>query len=50
MGDTILDVRIEKVEEEVNCVRVQRVEGSKLEFLRIFNGLRDTLIENELLI
>jgi hypothetical protein len=38
------------VEEGVRCIRIQRAEGNKLEFLRLFNELKEALKESDLII
>ncbi len=46
-GDTTLDLKIEKVDAEVNCIRINRVAGSKLDFLRIYQDFKDKLMEGD---
>jgi hypothetical protein len=47
LGDTILSMKIEKADENANCVRIQRLLGSKMEFLRIFMLLKDILLSTD---
>eukprot|EP00826_Nyctotherus_ovalis_P000185 TRINITY_DN0_c212_g1_i9.p1 TRINITY_DN0_c212_g1~~TRINITY_DN0_c212_g1_i9.p1 ORF type:complete len:101 (+),score=24.45 TRINITY_DN0_c212_g1_i9:59-361(+) len=50
IGDILVDLNIERVEEGVRCIRVQRVKGDKLEFLQLFNELKEALIDKDLIL
>lgn len=46
----MVDLSIERVEEGVRCIRMQRVKGDKLEFLELFNELKEALIDRDLIL
>lgn len=50
VGDTAMDIRIEKVDDDVNCVRFQRTFGNKLEYLRLYTLIKDALIEQNIIL
>lgn len=49
-ADILLNVKIEKVDENVKCIRVEKVCGAKMEFLSIFNEIKNHLTEAEMII
>jgi len=49
-GDSTIEVKIEKVNDKVNCIRFQKVQGDKLTFLDLFNELKDDLIERDIIL
>ena len=48
--DTAINVRIEKADEGVNCIKIEKVAGDKMEFLGIFNEIRDMLTEAKMIL
>jgi hypothetical protein len=50
LGDTVISMKIEKADENANCIRVQRLFGSKMEYLRIFMLLKDTLLSADMIL
>eukprot|EP00831_Metopus_contortus_P038569 TRINITY_DN3029_c0_g1_i4.p1 TRINITY_DN3029_c0_g1~~TRINITY_DN3029_c0_g1_i4.p1 ORF type:complete len:445 (+),score=96.02 TRINITY_DN3029_c0_g1_i4:256-1590(+) len=50
MGNSILEFRIERAEEEVQAITCQRQEGSKMEYLRLFNILKEKLYDYEMIL
>ena len=46
----VVCLRIESASPEVNCIRVERVAGDKMDFLQTFNELRDVLIDMDAII
>lgn len=49
-ADVLIDVKVEKVDENVKCIRVKKVCGAKMEFLSIFNEIKNHLTEAEMII
>lgn len=43
-------LNIEKVEEGIRCIRIKNEQGNKLEFLRVFNELKEALKESDLIL
>lgn len=46
----MLSLKIEKADENANCIRVHRLLGSKMEFLRLFMLFKDVLTAGDLIL
>lgn len=44
-----LNVRIERADENVRCIRLEKVAGNKMDFLAIFSEIKNYLGEEELI-
>lgn len=50
-GDqTIVSAKVEQVEDGVNCLRLQKVEGNKMDFFEIFNEIQTHLEEANMIL
>eukprot|EP00826_Nyctotherus_ovalis_P000458 TRINITY_DN0_c529_g1_i2.p1 TRINITY_DN0_c529_g1~~TRINITY_DN0_c529_g1_i2.p1 ORF type:complete len:219 (-),score=90.41 TRINITY_DN0_c529_g1_i2:37-693(-) len=49
-AEVLLNVRVERADENVRCVRVEKVCGARMEFLTIFNEITNFLAEAQMLI
>lgn len=44
-NEVTFNVRIEKADENANCIRIEKVSGDKMRFFEIFNELKEKLTE-----
>lgn len=49
-NNVALLTKIKKVDEYVNCIKVEKIAGSKMDFLDIFNEIREFLEEVEMIL
>lgn len=48
--ETTVNIKVEKIDENVNCIRVSRVDGNKMAFLDLYNELKVFLSEVEMIV
>lgn len=48
--EVLMNVKVEKADENVMCVRFEKVHGGKMNYLNIFKEVKDYLIEAEMII
>lgn len=49
-AEVVSNIIVEKVDENVRCIRMEKVSGDRIEFLRVFTELKEELEADEMIL